>query len=148
VCDEPTVGVDPQSRRHIFDSIKKLRDGGMTIVYTTHYMEEVEALCDRIAIMDGGEVIACGTLAELQAKHATTDVEIELEGDDVQLDAAARAAGVTRTDNMLALETRPEWSTVIAAIEATGARITHMRSRNANLETVFLALTGRSLRDA
>src|SRR6478672_2228123 len=55
VCDEPTVGVDPQSRRHIFDSIKRLRDAGMTIVYTTHYMEEVEALCDRIAIMDGGE---------------------------------------------------------------------------------------------
>ncbi len=148
VCDEPTVGVDPQSRRHIFDSIKKLRDGGMTIVYTTHYMEEVEALCDRIAIMDGGEVIACGTLAELQAKHATTGVEIELEGDDIMLDAAAKAAGVTRVDNVLHLESRGEWSSVIAAIEATGARITHMSSRAANLETVFLALTGRSLRDA
>ena len=148
VCDEPTVGVDPQSRRHIFDSIKKLRDGGMTIVYTTHYMEEVEALCDRIAIMDGGEVIACGTLAELQAKHATTGVEIELEGDDATLDAAAKAAGVTRVDNMLHLQSRDEWSSVIAAIEATGARITQMRSRAANLETVFLALTGRSLRDA
>jgi ABC-2 type transport system ATP-binding protein len=148
VCDEPTVGVDPQSRRHIFDSIKKLRDGGMTIVYTTHYMEEVEALCDRIAIMDGGEVIACGTLAELQAKHATTGVQIELEGDDATLDSAANAAGVTRVDNMLHLDARGEWSTVIAAIESTGARITHMKSRNANLETVFLALTGRSLRDA
>jgi ABC-2 type transport system ATP-binding protein len=148
VCDEPTVGVDPQSRRHIFESIKKLRDGGTTIVYTTHYMEEVEALCDRIAIMDGGEVIACGTLAELQAKHATTGVEIELSGDDATLDAAARAAGVSRTGHVLALESRPEWSALITAIEATGARITQMRSRNANLETVFLALTGRSLRDA
>lgn len=148
VCDEPTVGVDPQSRRHIFDSIKRLRDNGMTIVYTTHYMEEVEALCDRIAIMDGGEVIACGTLAELQAKHAATGVELELEGDATALDAAARAAGVTRTDNVLSLESRGEWASVITAIEATGARITQMRSRNADLETVFLALTGRSLRDA
>jgi ABC-2 type transport system ATP-binding protein len=111
-------------------------------------MEEVEALCDRIAIMDGGEVIACGTLAELQAKHATTGVEIELSGDDATLDAAARAAGVSRTGHVLALESRPEWSALITPIEATGARITQMRSRNANLETVFLALTGRSLRDA
>ncbi|HUS26938.1 MAG TPA: ABC transporter ATP-binding protein [Kofleriaceae bacterium] len=148
VCDEPTVGVDPQSRRHIFDSIKKLRHEGMTILYTTHYMEEVEVLCDRIAIMDAGEVIACGTLAELQARHASTGVELELEGDDATLDAAARAAGVTRDGAVLRLDMRPEWTSVISAIEATGARITEMRSRSANLETLFLALTGRSLRDA
>jgi ABC-2 type transport system ATP-binding protein len=147
ICDEPTVGVDPQSRRHIFDSIRKLRDDGMTIIYTTHYMEEVEALCDRIAIMDGGEIVACGTLAELQARHAATGVELELAGDDATLDAAAGAAGVTRSGALLQLEPRAEWASVIAAIEGTGARIVQMRSRSANLETLFLALTGRSLRD-
>ena len=65
VLDEPTVGVDPQSRRHIFDSIRALRDHGMTIVYTSHYMEEVEELCDRVAIMDAGAIVASGTIAEL-----------------------------------------------------------------------------------
>jgi ABC-2 type transport system ATP-binding protein len=123
VCDEPTVGVDPQSRRHIFDSIRALRDRGMTIIYTTHYMEEVEELCDRIAIMDGGAIIAMGTLAELQAQHGGSGLEVELSGDDAALAAA------------------------ITAIEGSGARIERKGARRANLETVFLTLTGRSLRD-
>ncbi|HTL36908.1 MAG TPA: ABC transporter ATP-binding protein [Kofleriaceae bacterium] len=123
VCDEPTVGVDPQSRRHIFDSIRALRDRGMTIIYTTHYMEEVEELCDRIAIMDHGAIIAQGTLAELQAQHGGGGLEVELAGDDATLEAAVKA------------------------IETTGARIERKGAKRANLETVFLTLTGRSLRD-
>src|SRR5215831_4923749 len=77
VLDEPTVGVDPQSRRHIFDSIRTLRDRGMTILYTSHYMEEVEELCDRVAIMDAGAIVASGTLAELRAAHSGGGLEIE-----------------------------------------------------------------------
>jgi ABC-2 type transport system ATP-binding protein len=122
VCDEPTVGVDPQSRRHIFDAIKRLRDDGMTILYTTHYMEEVEELCDRIAIMDAGKVVACGTLDELVRAHGGGGIELEVTGDDAALDAA------------------------VAAIERAGATIKR-RGRNGNLEQVFLALTGRGLRD-
>ncbi|HEY1553581.1 MAG TPA: ABC transporter ATP-binding protein [Kofleriaceae bacterium] len=126
VLDEPTVGVDPQSRIHIFDAIRALRDRGMTIIYTSHYMEEVEELCDRVAIVDAGKVVAQGTLAELARDHAAPagGLEIELAGDPAALAAA------------------------LAAIEATGARITRKGERRANLETVFLALTGRGLRDA
>jgi ABC-2 type transport system ATP-binding protein len=148
VCDEPTVGVDPQSRRHIFDAIRGLRDRGMTIIYTSHYMEEVEELCDRTTIMDGGKVIESGTLAELQTRHGGSGLEVVLAGDDAVLAAAATAAGATRDGNRLRLDARAEWATVIAAIESTGARIEHIGSRRANLEAVFLSLTGHSLRDA
>ncbi len=122
VCDEPTVGVDPQSRRHIFDAILRLRREGMTIVYTSHYMEEVEELCDRIAIMDAGKVVACGTLDELRRAHGGGGLELEVAGDDAVLEAA------------------------VAAIERAGATIKR-RAQSGNLEQVFLALTGRGLRD-
>jgi ABC-2 type transport system ATP-binding protein len=75
VLDEPTVGVDPQSRKHIFDMLRALRAAGTTIVYTSHYMEEVEALCDRVAIMDGGKVIAAGAVAELRERHGGANLE-------------------------------------------------------------------------
>ncbi|MBA3539463.1 MAG: ABC transporter ATP-binding protein, partial [Deltaproteobacteria bacterium] len=72
VLDEPTVGVDPQSRNHIFETVRALHAEGMTVVYTSHYMEEVEALCDRVAIIDGGAIVATGTIRELVAAHAGT----------------------------------------------------------------------------
>jgi ABC-2 type transport system ATP-binding protein len=151
VLDEPTVGVDPQSRRHIFESIRALQGRGMTILYTSHYMEEVEELCDRVAIMDGGAVVASGTLAELAAQHGGTGLDVEIEGDDAAIAAAAAAAaplGATRTDGTLHFEPRPTWASAIAAIEGSGARIKRIGARRADLETVFLALTGRGLRDA
>jgi len=76
LMDEPTVGVDPQSRNHIFDVIEKLRDDSMTIIYTTHYMEEAERLCDRIAIIDMGRIIAAGTLEELKLSSKVKDLLI------------------------------------------------------------------------
>jgi len=149
VLDEPTVGVDPQSRNHIFETVRALRDGGMTVIYTSHYMEEVEALCDRVAIMDHGEIAAVGTIAELVAQHAGKGVELDIAGD---VDAAARAASahgtVQRTGSALRVVPTGPLAPVIAAIEATGATIAKIESRQANLETAFLALTGRALRDA
>jgi ABC-2 type transport system ATP-binding protein len=149
VLDEPTVGVDPQSRRHIFEAIRALRGRGVTILYTSHYMEEVEELCDRVAIMDAGRIVASGPIDELTAQHTTGGLEIELDGDEAAIAAAAAAAplGARRAGAMLHLEARPPYAPAIAAIEAAGARIRRIGARRADLETVFLALTGRGLRD-
>jgi ABC-2 type transport system ATP-binding protein len=148
VLDEPTVGVDPQSRNHIFEVVKTLHAAGTTVVYTSHYMEEVEALCDRVAIMDAGRIIALGTIAELIAKHAGKGVDLEIHGD---VEAAARAAerhgSVARHGSVLRIVAATSLAPVIAAIEATGATIGSIRSREANLETAFLQLTGHALRD-
>ncbi|HEY1549641.1 MAG TPA: ABC transporter ATP-binding protein [Kofleriaceae bacterium] len=148
ILDEPTVGVDPQSRNHIFDTVRGLRADGMTVIYTTHYMEEVEALCDRVAIMDHGDIVALGSLDELISQHAGKGILLEIAGD---ADAAARAAEahgkVTRTGNALRVEPNAGLGAVISAIEASGATIARIESRQANLETAFLALTGRGLRD-
>jgi ABC-2 type transport system ATP-binding protein len=148
VLDEPTVGVDPQSRNHIFETVKSLHARGMTVIYTSHYMEEVETLCDRVAIIDHGAIVALGTIGDLVAKYAGKGVELEIAGD---LDAAARAAephaAVTREGAFLRVEPTGHLAPVLAAIEATGATIARIESRQANLETAFLALTGRTLRD-
>jgi ABC-2 type transport system ATP-binding protein len=148
VLDEPTVGVDPQSRNHIFQTVRDLNAQGVTVIYTTHYMEEVEALCDRVAIIDAGNIVAVGTVAELIAAHAGKGVELEIVGD---LDAAAAAASqhatVSREGRVLRIVPTAGLAPVIAAIEKT-ATIARIESRQANLETAFLALTGRGLRDA
>jgi ABC-2 type transport system ATP-binding protein len=77
LLDEPTVGVDPQSRSHLFDSLQKIQSEGTTILYTTHYMEEAERLCNRIGIMHNGKIIACGTSDELAASSGLTDSNLE-----------------------------------------------------------------------
>ncbi|HET9619717.1 MAG TPA: ABC transporter ATP-binding protein [Kofleriaceae bacterium] len=149
VLDEPTVGVDPQSRNHIFETIRALRDDGMAVVYTTHYMEEVEALCDRVAIMDRGQVVALGTIGELIARYAGAGLELELDG---EVAAAARAvashAAVERTGNVLRVARTPRLAPIVAAIEGAGAAIVRIESRQATLEAAFLAVTGHRLRDA
>ena len=148
VLDEPTVGVDPQSRNHIFETVRALHRAGMTVIYTSHYMEEVEALCDRVAIVDAGAIVALGTIAELIAQHAGRGVELELDGD---VEAAARAAAahgeVSRDGDVLRIVPSAGLGAAIAAVEATGARVARVESREATLEAAFLALTGRALRD-
>ncbi|MCE9571919.1 MAG: ABC transporter ATP-binding protein [Deltaproteobacteria bacterium] len=150
VLDEPTVGVDPQSRRHIFDAIRALRDAGLTVLYTSHYMEEVEELCDRVAIMDGGKVVASGTLRELATAHGADGLEVELAGEAAVLALAIEAAlalGGTQVGERLHFDARTAWAPVFGALEATGATVAYVGSRRADLETMFLALTGKALRD-
>ena len=147
VLDEPTVGVDPQSRNHIFETVRALRAKGMTVIYTSHYMEEVEALCDRVAIMDAGAIAATGTIAELIARHAGKGVELALSGDvDAAAAAAERHGSVERAGNVLRVVPAGKLAPLVEAVEAV-ATVARIQSREATLETAFLALTGKTLRD-
>jgi ABC-2 type transport system ATP-binding protein len=123
VCDEPTTGVDPQSRHHLFETLRRLHREGRTILYTTHYMEEVEALCDAVAVVDHGRVVAEGTLAHLLAPASGTQVQ------RVTLPVGVPAAAVA------------------AALAAAGLDVGEVAPAPRSLEDVFLELTGHSLRD-
>jgi ABC-2 type transport system ATP-binding protein len=156
LLDEPTVGVDPQSRNAIFDNLETLKGQGKTLVYTTHYMEEAERLCDRIVIIDHGKVIANDTLQGLYRLLPVSNLlAIELEDQDgFQADrlrtvqgvgSAEFAHGVLRVGvEDLAADT----PRVLQWLMENGCRYRHVVSERADLETVFLSLTGRSLRDA
>jgi len=148
VLDEPTVGVDPQSRAHIFDTVRKLRDDGMTVVYTSHYMEEVQSLCDRVAIMDGGEVVASNTVDGLIAEHASGAMEIRVGGDPgAFLEVVSRFGEASVKHGALVVVTSESVGTVARAIEEAGGSVHSVHASSSDLETVFLALTGHGLRD-
>jgi ABC-2 type transport system ATP-binding protein len=141
--DEPTVGVDPQSRNHVFDNIETLKKQGKTILYTTHYMEEAERLCDRVAIMDRGKILALDTVPGLIAAHGGESVvEIELaEGqEDVALPQGSREGNVWRIRTL-----KPD-EEMLRVVQA-GLRFVALRVVRPDLESVFLNLTGRRLRD-
>jgi ABC-2 type transport system ATP-binding protein len=140
MLDEPTVGVDPQSRNHIFDAVRELARSGMSVVYTSHYMEEVEALCDRIAIMDAGNIVATGRIAELVAQHAGAGVEVVItDAENCQVDESR--------GNLIRVAALADLASVLAALQVAAISVEAISSRAANLETVFLALTGKALRD-
>jgi ABC-2 type transport system ATP-binding protein len=156
ILDEPTVGVDPQSRNAIFENLESLKRRGLTLLYTTHYMEEAERLCDRLVIVDHGRVLKDGTLASLYAElPAANLLEVEIEGD-----AGALALPLRQVDGIATAEARngklavgvqelgPGSAAVLAWLAARGVPVLHLASERATLETVFLNLTGRSLRDA
>ena len=156
LLDEPTVGVDPQSRNAIFANLEELKRQGKTMVYTTHYMEEAERLCDRIIIVDHGKVIAGGTLDEVRRLvPATNVIEILLENPGVDgwlgglrgidgVDSAEiEGASLRVTVRDLGLHA-PD---VLAWLRERGYRSSHIATQRADLETVFLALTGRSVRN-
>jgi ABC-2 type transport system ATP-binding protein len=160
IFDEPTVGVDPQSRNAIFDTLKALQSRGKTLIYTTHYMEEVERLCDRVAIMDHGRVIANDTLPGLRRLLPDRDrLQVELanvRGDgsgNGWLEQLTTLPGVrlVRLDGAtLTLEIDHIGRDVPAILTWLDARNFHVRSastRHTALEDIFLHLTGRSLRD-
>jgi len=153
--DEPTVGIDPQSRRHILDSVKALNNQGMTVLYTTHYMEEAEELSDRIAIMDNGKVIANGTQAELVkivGQYDRIDVAINAESARVLEDWRAtpgvqRVSGNNGSLTILAEDSNLILPRLFESAAAQDVRITSVAVHEPNLEAVFLHLTGKGLRD-
>ncbi len=155
VLDEPTVGVDPQSRNAILDAVEALASKGMAVLYTTHYMEEAERLCDRVGILDEGKLKAEGTRRQLIGLVGEHDrLRIEARGD---LRAACAATlqipGVTEAVprdggiELMALDVRASLADIVRAIDTTGTGITSMEVQEPNLEAVFLHLTGKALRD-
>lgn len=157
--DEPTVGIDPQSRRRILDTVKELNEKGLTVLYTTHYMEEAEELSHRIGIIDHGELIAIGTLAQLTATvgHYDTirlDVGLPEEANGELRQALAALPGIHQADGdvdgHLILQTEDAnmmLPAVIQHISGQGLAIRKLEIQEPDLEAVFLHLTGRALRD-
>jgi ABC-2 type transport system ATP-binding protein len=155
--DEPTVGIDPQSRRAILDSIKELNRQGMTVLYTTHYMEEAQELSTRVGIIDHGQLIALGTQSELTRQVGQTDTLIlhvsETEDPQPLADALKALPGVTRadvTDHEVTFITPSAEELLAPAVTRANdlqIKIHSIDIREPNLEAVFLHLTGRALRD-
>ena len=156
IMDEPTVGIDPQSRNHILETVKKLNEKGMTVIYTSHYMEEVEYLCERIAIVDHGKVIALGTKRELC--NRLTDgfiVKLQLNRYSTELLQKLKSLSVVERiifdeDNStidIGLNGGEAIGTVVSVVVENGAQILKLEVQEPNLEALFLQLTGRSLRD-
>ncbi len=157
--DEPTTGLDPQARRHLWDLVDDLKRSGRTIILTTHYMDEAERLCDRVAIMDHGRIIALDSpeqlIASLGGEHM---VEFAITGSDggrgtVEAAVLTRIPGVMshRVDaGVHQLSVRELHTTVpliFAALTAQGLHLSELRTHSATLEDVFVGLTGRNLRD-
>jgi len=175
IMDEPTVGIDPQSRRHILDNVVELNRQGMTVLYTTHYMEEAQELSDHIAIMDQGQIIACGTheeLVRLVGEQTRIDLTLNVEAGRVlaawqQVEGVSRVSAGARPEQSQGNGPEPGQAASAAAPVVTvlvddsnrvlprlfeaatqqEARITSVDIREPNLEAVFLHLTGRALRD-
>jgi ABC-2 type transport system ATP-binding protein len=155
VLDEPTVGVDPQSRNAILDSVGRLSAEGMGVLYTTHYMEEAERLCERVGIMDQGRLIAEGTPRQLtaglgQAQHIELTVDGDLERAVKELEVLAVATRVTGTEegvDVLVQDAESALPAVLQAASAAGAAVKSVTVREPDLEAVFLHLTGKRLRD-
>jgi len=155
VLDEPTVGVAPQSRNAILESIEALGGEGLSVLYTTHYMEEAERLCDRIGILDEGRLVAEGTRRELVARLGTRDrVEVSGSGDLAALAAACATlpgvAGAEPRDRGVVVDVADGSAALAGIVDAahrTGATITNIALVEPDLEDVFLGLTGKALRD-
>ncbi|HEY8910728.1 MAG TPA: ABC transporter ATP-binding protein [Desulfosporosinus sp.] len=154
IMDEPTVGIDPQSRNHIIQSIKKLNKMGSTIIYISHYMEEIEEICTRIVIMDHGRVIAKGTKEELKALMTSDErVVVELSTANYTLvDNIKKLSGVKDAyvnGNELTVISQKNSKNINGIIDhvSESSEIISLNVEQPSLETVFLTLTGRSLRD-
>ena len=153
--DEPTTGLDPQSRRQLWDIIRNFQGRGGTVLLTTHYMDEAERLCDRLAIVDHGQIIAEGSPAELIAKLGGHHVvEFVLSGNGHASDGMWKSLpgvdSVLSDDGLVSLSVREPHRTIpalLAKVEEQSAQLEHLTTRQASLEDVFVRLTGRHLRD-
>lgn len=149
ILDEPTVGIDPQSRNHIFEVLRLLKREGVTIVYSTHYMEEVEALCDDLAIIDRGKVVVAGELEDVLDRYGTKSVYLEVEGLE-QPPQVPSVRSVSRKGRGWLLETEAVLEAVRQLADVClqrGWTVKQLEIVRPSLETVFLHLTGTSLRD-
>ena len=156
ILDEPTVGVDPQSRNHIFDNVERLNAGGTTVIYTTHYMEEAERLCDRVAIVDHGRLVALGTPRELIDALGGGVIQIGVpedrraaaEADLVALDRVTSASpGPDGTLDLQTTGAQHALVDVLQMLNRDNVPVETLRILEPNLESVFLRFTGRTLRD-
>lgn len=153
--DEPTVAVDPQSRNNILDGIKKLRDNGATIVYTTHYMEEVEIICDRVIILDKGKILATGTTDELK-ELAKIEEKVTVEVNELnekyieQIKKLENVDEVTYNGNILLVTYKKGKNNLVELIDymkEENIKYNKIYSERPTLNDVFLELTGKGLRD-
>ena len=151
LMDEPTVGVDPQSRNRIFEMIEALRAEGSAIIYTTHYMEEAQRLCDRVAIIDHGRIIASGTSDELVQSvfAARSQVLAQFDGPSSQISAWVERHGGRLVDStaQFTIENSTQITGLLDDAAKAGLTLVDVSLRRPNLESVFLHLTGRELRD-
>lgn len=151
LMDEPTVGVDPQSRNRIFEMIESLKAQGMTIIYVTHYMEEAERLCDRVAIVDHGRIIALDTNEALVQSAFGSRSQVIARFDGPHETIAAWVAGhegrLVDSAAQFTIEQPTEVATLLDSASTAGLKLVDLSLRRPNLESVFLHLTGRELRD-
>src|SRR6266849_5781898 len=154
--DEPTTGLDPQSRRQLWDIIRGFQRAGGTVLLTTHYMDEAERLCDRLAIVDHGQVIAEGTPADLIDRlggHHVVEFAVSGDSDGAALEAwraLPSVESVREDDGMVSLNVKEPHLSIPALLEAVehrGSQLLHLTTRQASLEDVFVRLTGRHLRE-
>jgi ABC-type multidrug transport system, ATPase component len=153
LLDEPTVGVDPQSRERIYSMIEELKADGVSLLYTTHYMEEAERLCDRIAIIDNGRIIALGTKDELVRRTLGTRQMLAIEAEkpvpeELRRRLETRGAAVAENRVQLSIaEPAREIAEVLEEFRRDGVAVRDMTLKTATLEAVFLQLTGKELRE-
>jgi ABC-2 type transport system ATP-binding protein len=150
IMDEPTVGIDPQSRNHIFEMIRFLQQGGVTILYSTHYMEEVETMCDELAIIDHGEMIAQGELGEVLDRFGSQAVYLELQESGELPPIPSGFGKPAQRERGWVLETASPLDTLTAwasACKARSLKVKQLEIVRPSLESVFLSLTGTTLRD-
>jgi ABC-2 type transport system ATP-binding protein len=151
--DEPTTGMDPAARRSLWDIVTGLKDAGKTILLTTHYLEEAEILCDRLAIMDHGKILEAGTVTQLvdsRFKERAVRFDRVERLDDRRLSSMPGVTSVKHDDDAMVLYTRDVPGTIGAVLDATealGVEVANLAVKRATLEDVFLDLTGRALRD-
>lgn len=151
--DEPTTGVDPQSRNRIFEEVRRLNSTGMTIVYTSHYMEEVQALCSRVGILDHGKFIACDTLPKLlhslasRIRFQLPNLSAELKARIAALPGVTIGTPVGAVQELRCPEPAKTLLSLVQLFREFGVEPTQLETQEPNLERVFLHLTGRALRD-
>lgn len=153
LMDEPTVGIDPQSRNNIYEFMESLKSEGKTIIYTTHYMEEAERFSDRIGVMDNGRLVTEGTLSEIKESVKLPEhIVVEIEGESTTVTEKLIAQGMKAemNDGKLLIATtnfKSDLKNLVLILHENNAEIQHLEKREVDLETIFLKLTGKNLRD-